>query len=92
MPRSVRAWSQETHPEIRAKALPFFELLRRSPDMTHRRRTGPSAKNDEVLAAFNAEVASLMSLSREAFAAVDPDVLVPLVVTIRVSPSEVSPS
>lgn len=73
-------------------ALPFLAVLRRSPGMTHRRRTGPSAKNDEVLAAFNAEVASLKSLSREAFAAVDPDVLVPLVVTIRVSPSKVSAS
>jgi hypothetical protein len=60
--------------------------------MTDRRRTSLSADNDDVLAAFHAEVARLASLSQEAFAALDPDALAPLVASIRASSSEVSPS
>lgn len=59
--------------------------------MTHSRTTDLPADN-AVLAAFNAEVARLMSLSRQAFAALDPDGLAPLVATIQVTASKVSAS
>jgi hypothetical protein len=70
--------------------LRFIELLRRSLGMTDRREIRPTADRADVLAGFHAEVGRLMSLSREAFAAVDPDVMRPLVATIRVTSSKVS--
>ena len=60
--------------------------------MTRSRTTGLPADNDDVLAAFHAEVARLMSLSREAFAGLDPDGLAPLVATIHVVASKVPAS
>ena len=70
--------------------LRFIDRQRRSLDMNDRRRIRPTAAEDDVLGDFHAEVARLLSLSQEAFAAVDPDVLEPLVATIRVTPSKVA--
>ena len=60
--------------------------------MTDRRGTDLPAQDEDMLAAFHAEVARLMGLSQAAFAAVNPHALVPLVATIRATHSEVSPS
>ncbi len=59
--------------------------------MTACRRTGLSPHND-VLAGFHAEVARLMALSQEDFAALDAHALTSIPATIRVIPSEVSSS
>jgi hypothetical protein len=60
--------------------------------MTDRCKTGLTGNNDAALAAFHAEVDRLMSLTKDAFADLDPDVLTPIVATIRATPSEVSRS
>jgi hypothetical protein len=72
--------------------LRFSETLRLSPGMNERHRPGLPSNNGDMLAAFHAEVARLMSLSHEAFAELDPGVLEPIVTTIRATSSEVSPS
>lgn len=66
-----------------------METLRRLTCLTGRRTTDP-LDNDSVLDAFHDEVGRLAALSQESFAAVDPDALAPLVVTIRAIPSEIS--
>jgi hypothetical protein len=60
--------------------------------MTDHRTNDLPADSDDVLAAFHAEVVRLMSLSREAFAALAPDGLAPLVATIHVTASKVPAS
>lgn len=57
--------------------------------MTDCGKTGLPAGSDDVLASFHAKVASLTRLSQEAFAALDPYALGPLVATIRARSSEV---
>jgi hypothetical protein len=56
------------------------------------RSTDALAEDRSVLVRFSVEVARLLGLDAEAFSALNPDALPPIVATIRATPSGVSPS